>query len=274
MAKLGEINYLRNHGEAAVRHAMHKPFSDVNCPKYLVEIGTVMSLLPPPPARILDIGCGAGWTSVFFAKAGYHVVGVDIAPDMIFHADQVRRKEGLDNLQFQVCDYEEMSFQDEFDGAVFFDSLHHAVDEEAAVRMAFRALKPQGVCVTSEPGQGHKDTPIAVEAVRKYNVTEKDMPPEKIVAMGREAGFRRHWIFPYAFDLNHLIFSTTKEGPYQRPIRKRRWFKRLFHWLLIGRLGLGSRLFSTKTTELYWFRNLAHFFNRVHLNGGIVVLEK
>ncbi len=95
MAKTGEIDYLKNlareRGDEAVRHALGKPFTDANCAAYLTEIAAVLALLPPPPARLLDMGCGTGWTSFFFAKAGYHVTGVDIAPDMIGHASHAPR---------------------------------------------------------------------------------------------------------------------------------------------------------------------------------------
>src|SRR5207244_11070644 len=87
MAKSGEIDYLKNLGAAGVWHAANKPFSDPGCGRYLAELGAILALLPPPPARLLDLGCGTGWTSVFFARAGYDVVGVDLAPDMIAHAE-------------------------------------------------------------------------------------------------------------------------------------------------------------------------------------------
>ena len=48
-----------------------------------------------------------------------------------------------------------MPFVEDFDAAFFFDSLHHSVDEEAALRMVCRVLRPNGVCITSEPGDGH-----------------------------------------------------------------------------------------------------------------------
>src|SRR5262245_39004338 len=94
MGKQGEIDYLRNLSEPEVRHAKHKPFSDTGCGAYLMEIGAVMSLLPVPPARLLDVGCGTGWTSRFFAHRGYDVVGLDIAPDMVDHAEELRVREG------------------------------------------------------------------------------------------------------------------------------------------------------------------------------------
>ena len=86
MAKQGEIDYLMRIGEAGARHAAGKPYSDVGCGSYLMQIGCIMSLLPQPPCRLLDAGCGTGWTSVLFARRGYDVVGVDISEDMIFHA--------------------------------------------------------------------------------------------------------------------------------------------------------------------------------------------
>ena len=49
MAKQGEIDYLMRIGEAGARHAAGKPYSDVGCGSYLMQIGCIMSLLPQPP---------------------------------------------------------------------------------------------------------------------------------------------------------------------------------------------------------------------------------
>jgi 2-polyprenyl-3-methyl-5-hydroxy-6-metoxy-1,4-benzoquinol methylase len=38
-----------------------------------------VSALLPPGARVLDVGCGEGRDSVFFAERGFDVTGVDIA---------------------------------------------------------------------------------------------------------------------------------------------------------------------------------------------------
>ena len=83
MAKQDEINCLKNIGTDGAWHALEEPFYDTNCGLYLTYIGTLMSLLPNPPAKVLDLGVGSGWTSVFLARRGYEVTGQDIAPDMI-----------------------------------------------------------------------------------------------------------------------------------------------------------------------------------------------
>lgn len=196
MPKQGEIDYLKNIGPTGIKHAMDKPFSDANCPRELFRLGALMSLLPPPPAKLLDLGCGTGWTSRFFARRGYEVVGIDIAPDMIELANKKKKGSKLQNLNHIVSDYESLNLNNEFDCAVFYDSLHHAEDEYVALASIFQALKPGGCVVTAEPGKGHEDSPASINAVKKFNVTEKSMPPKKIISIGKKIGFTAFSIFP------------------------------------------------------------------------------
>ena len=208
MPKQGEIDYLKKIGEEGTKLALNKPFSDDDCGGYLMELGAIMSLFPPPPARLLDLGCGTGWTSCFFAKRGYEVIGQDISADMITQANINKNNWGIKNLHFIVSDYEDMNFDSEFDCAVFFDALHHAVNEEDAIRMVYKALKPGGICITSEPGIGHKKAQSAIDAMKNYGVTEKDMPPAKIIKAGKKASFGIFKIYPHSKHLNIAIYRN------------------------------------------------------------------
>jgi SAM-dependent methyltransferase len=203
--KSGEIDYLKNIGPQGSKDAFDKPFSDATRPKNLVDIGVVLALLPQPPARILDLGCGTGWTSWFLAKSGYDVVGQDIAQDMIDLAVKNGERYGTSSAKFVVSDYESAEYHEEFDAALFYDSLHHAEDEGAAIRCAFRALKPGGALVTHEPGRGHFDSEPSRHAMKEYGVNEKDMPPSRIFALGREAGFSS---FRRMVDPTHLCLAA------------------------------------------------------------------
>jgi len=279
MAKLGEINYLRNLGDEGIHHAINKPFSDPACHVYLAQIGAVMSLLPPPPARLLDLGCGTGWTSVFFAKRGYEVAGVDIAPDMIEQANLLKEKEGLDNLTFAVCDYEELRYSECFDCAVFYDSLHHAVDEALAVRKAYQALRPGGICVANEPGKGHATSPEAMRAVERFGVTEKEMPPSRIIELAREAGFRQSYVFPHVLDNRFVQYRIGSELPVRGVPRNALagagLFKRLFHRIVRWRSGIPRVLYGAFVAEL---QRLVHWTTLIELlrnrENGVVVLQK
>lgn len=187
--KQGEIDYLRNIGDDGAQGAYDKPFSHFTCSKNLVDLGLIMSVLPPPPARLLDLGCGTGWTSAFFARRGYDVTGQDLAPDMIQYAERNKRRYEAEKLAFITCDYESLAFDGSFDCAVFYDSLHHATDERDALLSAYRALRPGGVLVTHEPGEGHSRSADSLRAMELYGVTEKDMPPWHIRQLSRDIGF-------------------------------------------------------------------------------------
>ena len=58
--------------------------------------------LPPPPARIADLGCGTGTLSVLLADAGYAVDGVDFSPEMVTRAR--RKAAGREGVTFAVAD--------------------------------------------------------------------------------------------------------------------------------------------------------------------------
>jgi SAM-dependent methyltransferase len=208
MAKQGEIDYLKHLTPEELRHAVEKPFSDAGCDAELMEIAAIMALLPSPPARLLDVGCGTGWTSIFFARRGYEVVGIDICEDMILHANANKQRAGASNVQFLVADYERLGFEAEFDCAVFYSSLHHAVDESAALRRVWNSLRPGGICITSEPGEGHAQRMTSLKAVINYNVTEKDMPPGTIIAAASQVGFRQFRIYPHASDLKWAAYAS------------------------------------------------------------------
>lgn len=200
MAKKDEAEYFQRIGEEGRRYAANKPYSDPNCGTYFLDMGMLFSLLPPPPARILDVGVGTGWTSVFLASRGYRVVGQDISEGGIALANQNKTKAGLDNLEFIVSDYEHMGFDKEFDGAVFYDCLHHCDDANLALTSVYRALKPGGCCITVEPGIGHATSQPTMEARERWGVTERDMPPKTIIALGERIGFRGHDVYVRIFE--------------------------------------------------------------------------
>jgi SAM-dependent methyltransferase len=212
MPKRGEINYVRLLGEGGARHAVNKPFSDEACGRYLADLGLVMGLLPPPPARVLDLGVGTGWTTVFLARRGYEAVGQDISADMIELANGNRERYAVPSASFVVQDYEEMPYREEFDAALFYDALHHAEDERLALGAVYAALKPGGICLTVEPGEGHGASPGARFAAEKYGVTERDMPPHHVIAVGRSFGFRQFRVYARVSD-PLLLCSFGPSGP-------------------------------------------------------------
>lgn len=197
MAKAGERKYFKAIGQDGLEFTLAKPFSDPgNLGGLLSDIAAVFSLLPEPPAKVLDLGCGSGWTSNFYAQAGYEVVGVDIAKEAVAAATERFVKPNL-KLSYRHADYDKLGFKNEFDAAVFFDSLHHAEDELDGITAAYNALKPGGIIILCEPGKGHSTSPSSIEAVKKYGVNERDMPPKLSKKALAKAGFKNAKVYAY-----------------------------------------------------------------------------
>ena len=61
------------------------------------------SVLPPPPANVLDLGCGHGALCLTLAEQGYRCVGIDIAAGNVTLARKAAESRGLD-VQFFAAD--------------------------------------------------------------------------------------------------------------------------------------------------------------------------
>jgi len=207
----GELSYYSTIGQGGINHALTKPFSEPECGFMLMQIGAIFAVLPPPPAKILECGCGVGWLTKLLQVHGYDCTGIDVSTEAI----ELARASGP-GIQFLAINAEDLAFTEEFDAAFFFDSLHHCLDEEAAIRGVFRALKPGGIFVTSEPGNGHHER--SADVIKMYGVTEKDMPASHIVALGKRAGFDKAQLFPRMDDVGRFFLVKHTST---------RWWKRI-----------------------------------------------
>lgn len=79
-----------------------------------------------PGKRIIDIGCGPGHYSNYFASLGFETTGIDYSKEMIKKAKEEKRAKT--NPTFEVCDMtliESKFKKDSFDGAWANASLLH-----------------------------------------------------------------------------------------------------------------------------------------------------
>lgn len=105
---------------------------------------------PVAGKKLLDIGCGAGETSVYMAMRGADVTASDISGEMLKVAEQLAAHHGA-KLRTQQCVAEQLPFADgEFD-IVFGNGILHHVEVEQAVKEIKRVLKVGGKAVFIEP---------------------------------------------------------------------------------------------------------------------------
>lgn len=85
--------------------------------------------------RVLDIACNSGFWSIQCALLGADVVGFDARPELVEQANLVKDIVGLDNVEFRVLDFSNMSpaTLGQFDVVLNLGILYHLPDPLAAM---------------------------------------------------------------------------------------------------------------------------------------------
>ena len=108
--------------------------------------GLVGRLTAAPPARVADLGCGSGWSSVAIAQAYplATVTGVDLDEASIGEATKNAAVAGVgDRVSFQVADAADPALGGTFDLVCAFETIHDMNDPTAALA-SMRALRAPG----------------------------------------------------------------------------------------------------------------------------------
>ena len=80
-----------------------------------------------PPAMVLDVGCGYGWSSVALAAAypRIRILGIDLDEPSIERAREHARQAGVDDrVTFRVTEAAAPDLRGSFDAAFVFEALH------------------------------------------------------------------------------------------------------------------------------------------------------
>ena len=114
--------------------------------------------LPPPevvdlaarliPGRALDLGCGAGRTSIYLARYGWYCDGVDFVPEAIRMAQAAARAQGVvRRTRFHLASVTRLGFlHDQYDLALDIGCLHAQRGDDlcAYTRELRRLVRPGG----------------------------------------------------------------------------------------------------------------------------------
>lgn len=125
----------------------------------------IMALPAGEYRRVLDVGCGTGWTSAAMARRFdvETIVGVDASKGMLEQfAAKLGEFHGVE-VELRAEDVMAMGVPDgEFDAVLCAMALHWFPDKTAAVARMARALRPGGVMGILMVGRGGEDSWRAV----------------------------------------------------------------------------------------------------------------
>jgi SAM-dependent methyltransferase len=100
--------------------------------------------------ELLDVGCGLGEASVYFALEGARVTATDLSPGMCAATRRLAELNGV-TLETHVAAAEDLRLGDrQFDIIYTGNTLHH-VDLAATLRRLLPHLRPDGVFVSWDP---------------------------------------------------------------------------------------------------------------------------
>ncbi len=117
--------------------------------EFAVHKAWMAKFLPPPPARVLDIGGGPGRYSIWLAGQGYRVTLADLSPELLTVARGKAAEAGVDLEAIIEANATDLSrFADAcFDAVLCMGPLYHLIEEKDrrnVVAELFRVLSPGG----------------------------------------------------------------------------------------------------------------------------------
>ena len=154
--------------------------------------------------RVLDLGCGTGHLTQQIHERGGVVTGIDSSPEMIWQA-----KETYHDVDFEVADGTDFSFEKPFDAVFSNATLHWILDADAAIKCVYDTLKPGGRFVAEMGGKGNMSRIIAA--------TQKILLAHGYASLTEQ----KQWYFPsvgeYATRLEAAGFRVTFIAHFDRP---------------------------------------------------------
>jgi SAM-dependent methyltransferase len=147
---------------AAYGPQLRRAIAAGNRPMFLHELasswlpavpGIDRRLRSAPPARVLDLGCGLGASSVALARARprARVLGVDLDEASVIEAHAQAAEAGVaDRVTFMVGDAAQVASEAPFDLVTVFEALHDMGDPVGALRAARALLADDGSVLVAD----------------------------------------------------------------------------------------------------------------------------
>jgi 2-polyprenyl-3-methyl-5-hydroxy-6-metoxy-1,4-benzoquinol methylase len=206
-------------------------------PGWLAQIPAIDDRLrSAPPARVADLACGTGWSTLSMAAAYPAAVleGYDLDPSAMAVATARAEEAGLgERLRFEARDVGELEGSVAYDVVTIFEGLHDMAHPVEVLRLARSLLAPGGLVLVADervaerfhaPGDlferymyGWSVVGCLPEAMTDPDAagTGAVMRPDTLRRYAEEAGFERLEVLPIEDDLwrFYLLHPRQTEAP-------------------------------------------------------------
>jgi SAM-dependent methyltransferase len=126
-------------------HLLYNKRDDKEADEFLTQLFKTLTI--SPSAKLLDLACGNGRHSRTMAQLGYNTVGVDLSPNNIQIAKEIKS----DLTQFFVHDMRQVFKKNEFDAVLnLFTSFGYFVDKNDNIQTLYSVyenLKPGAIFI-------------------------------------------------------------------------------------------------------------------------------
>lgn len=206
-------------GQADVNRTM---FVNLLGQSWLPALGDIHDRLQRKGARVADMGCGTGWSSIAMARAcaSARVDGIDNdAPSIELARANAREAKVDDRVRFHMRNASDPLPEGSFDLVTIFEALHDMARPVEALRAAKRMLAPGGRVLVADERTLERFTAPGPESERLFYgwsvlfclptsleespsaATGAAMRRGTVEAYAREAGLTRTEVAPIEHDL-------------------------------------------------------------------------
>ncbi len=143
-----------------------------------------------PVKRILEVGCGAGF-SVEYLKGKYiNYTGIDYSENLIKYA---KKHNDYTGAKFECLNINDFNSELKFDVVLMIGVLHHMPEPEKVIKSLSRILKPDGIVVVNEPQAGNPIIGLLRKIRKKidddYSTDQVEFNEEEIYSMFEKCGY-------------------------------------------------------------------------------------
>ncbi len=190
--------------------------------------------------KLLDLGCGAGEASVYFALKGAHVTACEISSKLVEIVKKLAVRFNVD-VNVLKMEAEKLKFLDESFDLVYGNGVLHHVCLDPALIEVHRILKPGGTAIFIEPLAYNPAIKVyrrlakLVRTPMETPLTFQDIDTMKNLfaqVRHREFGFLTLYIFVHYYFVQRI--DPSKERYWKRLISKSESHKALFNILKKG----------------------------------------